>query len=472
MNDRQTAPRTLYEKLWDAHRIATAPGHPDILYVDLHLLHDGTFRKAFDILDGKGLGVARPGRTVAVADHCVPITGQSTASIETMPSVVRDLLERCRQADIPVFGPGHEHQGIVHIIGPELGLTQPGMTIVCGDSHTPTHGAFGALSFAIGTTQIAHVLATQCVLQRKAKTMRVTVEGRLGHGVSAKDLILALIAREGVAGGKGYAVEYAGSGIAELSMDQRMTLCNMTAEFGSRIALIGADDVTIDYLRGRPHAPAGAEWDVATRRWFSFNSDEGATYDKEIVLRADEVVPMVTYGTTPGMGLPIDGIIPLETSVSASEKASLADALSYMGLTPGTPISGRPVDRVFIGSCTNARIEDLRLAARVLDGRKIAEGVYLQVVPGSQAVKKQAEEEGLHTIFLSAGGTWNDPSCSLCVCMNGESGAKGEYIASTSNRNFPGRQGPGVRTFLMSPATAAATAVGGCISDPRPLLSA
>jgi 3-isopropylmalate/(R)-2-methylmalate dehydratase large subunit len=459
--------RTLYGKLWDAHVVSAAEGHPTVLYVDLHLLHDGTFRKSFEILKERNLPVARPGKTVGVTDHCVPSARPRQTPVTDMPAVVSGLLSQCEQAGIEVFGPDHDHQGIVHVIGPELGLTQPGRVIVCGDSHTPTHGAFGALSFAIGTTQIAHVLATQCVLQQRSKTMRVTVRNRLGKGVTSKDLILALIAREGVAAGKGYAVEYAGEAIAAMSMEERMTLCNMTAEMGARIALIAPDATTLAYLRGRPYAPSGSAWDEASVRWLALASDPDAEFDREIAIDAAAVSPMVTYGTTPGMGVPIDGMVPSPAVMSAADGKILAEALAYMGLEPGVPIAGHPVNRVFIGSCTNSRIEDLRLAASILVGRRVAAGTVLQVVPGSQTVKKQAEAEGLDRIFLAAGGTWNDPSCSLCVCMNGEKANPGEYVASTSNRNFPGRQGAGARTFLMSPAMAAATAISGRIEDPR-----
>jgi 3-isopropylmalate/(R)-2-methylmalate dehydratase large subunit len=463
--------KTLYEKIWASHVVAQVPGHPAVLYVDLHLVHDGTYRRAFELLAERGLDVARTDLTFAVTDHCVP-SGMmdAPANGNAMPAVVHGLIRVCNEVGIKVFGPDDLEQGIVHIIGPELGLTQPGKTIICGDSHTSTHGALGALAFAVGTTEIAHGLATQCVLQQRSKTMRVRIDGTIKPGVSAKDIILALLAREGITAGTGYAIEYSGETISGMGVDGRMTLCNMTAELGSRIGLVGPDEKTLAYLKGRSFAPKGADWDAACIRWRALETEDGAEFDKEFHVDANAVVPMVTYGTTPAMGIPVTSRIPDPDSfVDTAARRACVEALRYMDLRPGDPIAGTKVSTVFIGSCTNARIEDLRAAASLLGGRKVADGTRLIVVPGSQSIKRQAESEGLHNLFHSAGAIWGMPGCSLCVGMNGDTAAPGEYVASTSNRNFQGRQGPGVRTFLLSPLTAAATAIEGRIADPRHL---
>jgi 3-isopropylmalate/(R)-2-methylmalate dehydratase large subunit len=408
---------------------------------------------------------------VATADHSIPTTPRNLPIADEMAAAqVKQLEANCAEFGVPLHGWESPNQGIVHVIGPELGLTQPGATIVCGDSHTATHGAFGALAFGIGTSEVEMVLATQCLLQRKPKTYLVRVDGTLRPGVSAKDIILALIARIGVGGGTGHVFEYAGSAIRALSMEERMTICNMSIEGGARAGLVAPDETTFAYLKGRPHAPQGADWDAAVARWRTLTSDEGATYDKEIVIDANTLEPMVTYGTNPGMGLPISGTIPNpadETDPAAAR--ALTRALEYMDLRAGDSIIGRPVNTVFIGSCTNGRISDLRLAANVLKGQTVAKGVRVMVVPGSADVKRQAEREGLDTIFRDAGADWREAGCSMCIAMNGDQLAPGEYAISTSNRNFEGRQGKGGRTFLASPLTAAATALIGVIADPRTL---
>lgn len=462
-------PRTLYEKVWASHVVAQEPGHPALIYVDLHLVHDGTYRRAFELLKERGLLVARPELTFGATDHCVPSNiDRAKANGAAMPAVIPGLIKACNEAGIRVFGPDDPDQGIVHVIGPELGLTQPGKTLICADSHTSTHGALGAVAFAIGTTEVAHALATQCILQRRSSTMKITINGALQPGVSAKDVILAFLAREGIAVGSGSAVEYAGDTVRRMSIEARMTLCNMTAELGARIGLVSPDETTLQYLYGRPFVPKGAEWESASEAWLALSSAPDATFEQEYSLDANSIEPMVTYGTTPAMGIPVSARIPDPGTIAdAGARRACIDALKYMGLRPGEPIAGKKVDAVFIGSCTNSRIEDLRTAASLLRGRKVAEGTRLIVVPGSQAVKRQAEAEGLHHIFRSAGAAWGTPSCSLCVGMNGDIGKSGDYIASTSNRNFQGRQGPGVRTFLLSPMTAAATAVAGKIADPR-----
>jgi 3-isopropylmalate/(R)-2-methylmalate dehydratase large subunit len=459
---------TLYDKLWDAHVVAQQAGHPAVLYVDLHLLHDGTYRRAVELLEEKQLRVARPERNVATTDHCLPTLG----SLRKLPAVVSGLVAACKRQGIVVFGPEHEDQGIVHVIGPELGLTQPGMTVACADSHTTTHGALGALAFAVGTTQVLHVLATQCVLQPRARTMLVVIEGHLQPGVTVKDLILALIGREGIALGAGYAIEYFGSAVRRMSVEERMTLCNMSAELGARAALVAPDDTTFSYLLGRRFVPQGAAWDNALERWRALRTSDDAHFDARLQFDASTVEPMVTYGTTPAMGMPVGGRIPDPgTLADRAQRQSVEQALRYMDLKPGTTAEALPVDMVFIGSCTNARIDDLRGAASVLRGKKIAKDVRLLVVPGSQAVRRQAEAEGLHEIFRSAGGEWGRPGCSHCVAMNDEFAGAGKYIASTSNRNFQDRQGPGARTLLMSPLTAAASALKGKVADPRLLMS-
>jgi len=463
--------KTIVEKIWDEHLVSQEEGAPAILSIDLHLVHEVTSPQAFSGLRSRGLTVRRPDKTVATADHSIPTTPRDLPIADEMAAAqVRTLEKNCAEFSVPVHGWDSPYQGIVHVIGPELGLTQPGATIVCGDSHTATHGAFGALAFGIGTSEVEMVLATQCLLQRKPKTFLVRVDGTLRPGVSAKDIILALIARIGVGGGTGHVFEYAGSAIRALSMEERMTICNMSIEGGARAGLIAPDETTFAYLKGRAHAPKGAAWDEAVERWRRLPSDPGATYDKEIVIDANTLEPMITYGTNPGMGLPISGVIPDPANESDPAAArGLARALEYMGLTAGQPLLGSPVNTVFIGSCTNGRISDLRLAAAALKGRTVAPGVRVMVVPGSADVRRQAEREGLGEIFRAAGADWREAGCSMCIAMNGDQLAPGEYAVSTSNRNFEGRQGKGGRTFLASPLTAVATALAGKIADPRSL---
>ncbi len=463
-------PRTIVDKIWDEHVVLAEPGAPAILAIDLHLIHEVTSPQAFTGLRARGLKVRKPGQTVATADHSIPTTDPSLPIADELArKQLAQIEENCREFGIPFHGQGSPNRGIVHVIGPELGLTQPGMTIVCGDSHTATHGAFGALAFGIGTSEIEMVLATQTLLQRKPKTFKVEVTGRLQPGVGAKDIILALISRIGIGGGTGHVFEYTGSAIRALSMEERMTVCNMSIEGGARAGLVAPDETTFDYLKGRRFAPQGPEWAAAVARWKSLATDPGARYDREIVIDGDRLEPMVTYGTNPGMGLPITGSIPAPETVESGARADLVHALEYMGLTPGRPIAGQKIDVVFIGSCTNGRIEDMRAAASVLRGRRVADGLRVLVVPGSQQVKKQAENEGLADVFRAAGAEWRESGCSMCIAMNGDQLEPGQYGISTSNRNFEGRQGKGGRTFLASPLTAAASAVTGVVTDPRTL---
>jgi 3-isopropylmalate/(R)-2-methylmalate dehydratase large subunit len=466
-----TQPRTIVSKIWDDHVVTQDPGAPAILAVDLHLIHEVTSPQAFSGLRARGLTVRHPGQTVATADHSIPTTPRDLPILDEMAAAqVRQLETNCAEFGIPLHGIGSPSQGIVHVIGPQLGLTQPGMTIVCGDSHTSTHGAFGALAFGIGTSEVEMVLATQTLLQRDPMTYEVRVDGRLAAGVSAKDIILNLISRIGIGGGTGHVFEYRGEAIRALTMEQRMTICNMSIEGGARAGLIAPDDTTFEYLAGRPHAPAGADWDAAVARWRDLPSDDGATFDKSITIDADALEPMVTYGTNPGMGIPITGNVPSPDEQSdPAQRRALEHALEYMDLRPGQAILGQKVDVVFVGSCTNGRISDLRLAAAALDGRHIADGVRLMVVPGSDEVKREAEAEGLSEIFKAAGGEWREAGCSMCIAMNGDQLTPGQYAVSTSNRNFEGRQGKGGRTFLASPLTAAASAISGVVSDPRRL---
>ena len=465
--------RTLFEKIWDSHVVAQEPGAPAVLYVDLHLIHEVTSPQAFTSLRQRGLKVRRPDRSVATMDHSIPTTDRRLPMLDEMAAKqIQYLEDNCREFGIPLHGMRSPHRGIVHVIGPELGLTQPGMTIVCGDSHTSTHGALGALAFGIGTSEVEHVLASQCLLQNKASTCEVRVEGRLGPGVSSKDIILALIAKIGIGGGTGHVFEYTGSAIRALTVEERMTVCNMSIEGGARAGMIAPDDVTIEYLAGREFSPQGAAWDEAVRRWRQLPTDEGASYDKSIALDATDLAPMITYGTNPGMGMPITNRIPDPAQIAdLNQRAALEKALTYMALQPGQPLLGHHVNVVFLGSCTNSRISDLRLAAGLLDGRRVASGVRMLVVPGSQDVKKQAEAEGLDDIFKRAGAEWREAGCSMCIAMNGDQLEPGEYAVSTSNRNFEGRQGKGGRTFLVSPLTAAATAITGKITDVRTMLS-
>jgi 3-isopropylmalate/(R)-2-methylmalate dehydratase large subunit len=464
-------PKTIVEKIWDDHVVGEDEGAPAILAVDLHLVHEVTSPQAFSGLRARGLGVRHPERTVATADHSVPTHPRSLPIIDQLAAAQVDQLTRnCAEFGIPLHGMGDPGQGIVHVIGPQLGLTQPGMTIVCGDSHTATHGAFGALAFGIGTSEVEMVLATQTLLQRRPKTYEVRVGGRLQPGVSSKDIILALIARIGIGGGTGHVFEYTGDAIRALTMEQRMTICNMSIEGGAKAGLIAPDDTTFEFVAGRAHAPQGADWDAAVESWRTLPSDEGASYDKSIAIDASTLEPMVTYGTNPGMGIPITSRVPSPADLAdGSARRALERALEYMDLIPGQAILGQKVDVVFVGSCTNGRISDLRLAAEVLRDRKVADGVRMMIVPGSDEVKREAESEGLHDVFRAAGAEWREAGCSMCIAMNGDQLSPGQYAISTSNRNFEGRQGKGGRTFLASPLTAAASAIRGEVTDPRTL---
>jgi 3-isopropylmalate/(R)-2-methylmalate dehydratase large subunit len=465
-------PRTLFEKVWDAHVVSQLPDGPALLYVDLHLVHEVTSPQAFEGLRLGGRRVRRPELTVATVDHNVS-TGDRRLPIadEVSARQLDAMVSNAREFGIELFDLDSPEQGIVHVIGPELGLTQPGMTIVCGDSHTSTHGAFGALAFGIGTSEVEHVLATQCVMQSRPKTMEVQFTGRAQPGISAKDLILALIRRIGIAGGAGHVIEYTGEAIRALSMEGRMTVCNMSIEAGARAGMVAPDDTTFAYLAGRPRSPKGSEWNRAVTAWSALRSDPAAQYDGRIVLDASAIEPQVTWGTNPAMTASISERVP-DPSLAASvaERESYRRALDYMGLRPGVPLDGLPVDRVFLGSCTNARLEDLREAASVALGRRVARGVRAMVVPGSQRVKAAAEQEGLDRIFIDAGFEWRNPGCSMCLGMNEDVLGAGERCASTSNRNFEGRQGRGGRTHLMSPAMAAAAAIAGCLTDVRALM--
>ena len=472
MSEHAGAPRTLVQKIWDDHVVQQEPGAPTILGIDLQLIHEVTSPQAFEGLRRRGLSVRHPERTIATADHSTPTHDRSLPILDQQGAFqLAKLQSNCDEFGVPLYALGSDRQGIVHVIGPELGLTQPGMTIVCGDSHTATHGAFGALAFGIGTSEVEMVLATQTLLQRPLKTYEVRVDGALAPGVTSKDIILNLISRIGVGGGTGHVFEFTGVGIRTLTMEQRMTICNMSIEGGARAGLIAPDETTFEYVAGRPHAPQGAAFDRAVEQWRKLPSDPGADYDKSITIDAGALEPMVTYGTNPGLGMGISQSIPNPgDAASDAEQRTLGKALDYMDLQPGRPLAGHKVDTVFIGSCTNGRISDLRQAAALLKGQMIAPGLRVMVVPGSQPVKVQAEAEGLADIFRAAGADWREAGCSMCIAMNGDQGDPGEYILSTSNRNFEGRQGKGARTFLASPLTAAATALSGVVTDPRPLV--
>jgi 3-isopropylmalate/(R)-2-methylmalate dehydratase large subunit len=466
-----TTPKTLSEKVWDRHVVHAAEGEPDLLYIDLHLVHEVTSPQAFDGLRLNGRAVRRPDLTVATADHNVPTIDIDRPIVDPISAKqVAVLTKNCHEFGIRLYPMGDPGQGIVHVIGPELGLTLPGMTIVCGDSHTSTHGAFGALAFGIGTSEVEHVLATQTLPQNRPKTMAITVDGDLGPGVTAKDVILAIIGRIGTGGGIGHIVEYRGSTIRSLSMEGRMTVCNMSIEAGAKAGLIAPDDTTFAYIEGRPHAPKGAAWERALDDWRSLPTDESATFDKEFKLGATEIKPHVSWGTNPGQVAPIDGRVPDPVEIADPNARKTAErALEYMGLKPGTPLREIQVDTVFIGSCTNSRIEDLRLAASVVAGRRVRQGLRAMVVPGSMRVKTQAEAEGLDRVFRDAGFEWRAAGCSMCLGMNPDQLSPGERCASTSNRNFEGRQGKGGRTHLVSPAVAAATAIAGTLATPADL---
>ncbi len=463
--------RTIVEKIWDNHVVAQQPGAPALLYIDLHLCHEVTSPQAFQMLRERGLKVRRPDLTIATMDHSTPTTSRDLPVMDPIGAAQLAQMEKnCTEFGIRLHTLKSNKQGIVHVIGPEQGLTQPGMTIVCGDSHTATHGAFGALAFGIGTSQVGHVLATQCLLQTPSKTYAIRVDGALKPGVAAKDIILAVIAKIGIGGGTGSVFEYLGSTIRSLSMEERMTICNMSIEGGARAGLVAPDDTTYQYIAGREYAPKGADWDAALARWKQLPSDGGSTYARELTIDASALEPMVTFGTNPGMGMGISEAIPDPANVADPiERSDLQKALKYMDLQPGKPLKGHPINVVFVGSCTNSRISDLRAAASVIKGRKVNPNVRMLVVPGSQQVKKQAEAEGLDKIFREAGADFREAGCSMCLAMNGDMLQPGEYSVSTSNRNFEGRQGPGGRTFLASPLTAAASAVTGVVTDVRSL---
>ncbi len=464
--------KTMFEKVWDRHVVVPETADtPAVLFIDLHLTHEVTSPQAFQLLRARGIGLRRPDLTLATMDHSTPtrteqVFGGAPIPIESAAKQVRQLEKNCADFGVELLGLRHELRGIVHIIGPELGLTQPGRTIVCGDSHTSTHGAFGALAFGIGSTEVGHVFATQCLLQRRPKTLAIEIANALHPGVTAKDLILGIIGRIGVAGGTGHVIEYRGAAIRAMDMEARMTVCNMSIEAGARAGMIAPDDTTFAYLRGRPRAPQGAAWDEAVARWRALPTDAGARFDATVDIDAAALEPMITYGTNPGMVVPISASIPTRAGDAAFDKA-----LAYMGLTAGEPIRNQPVNVVFLGSCTNGRISDLRAAAGILRGHKVARGVHLLIVPGSQQVRRQAEQEGLDRVFIDAGADWRESGCSMCLGMNGDTVPKGEYCVSTSNRNFEGRQGVGARTLLASPLTAAATAIRGRITDPREMLN-
>ena len=463
--------QSLFEKVWAQHIVAPETDEtPAVLYVDLHLIHEVTSPQAFDVLRARNLKVRRPDRCLATLDHStptVPMKSLKDLEVVSEPAAakqVRQMEKNCKDFGIELRGFESRERGIVHVIGPELGASQPGTTIVCGDSHTSTHGAVGALAFGIGTTEVGHVLATQCLLQRKPKTLAINLDGKLAPGVTAKDVILRVIGEIGVGGGTGHVIEYRGSAIRAMSMEERMTVCNMSIEAGARAGMIAPDDTTYQYLAGRPLAPQGAAWDAAVKRWRSLPTDAGARFDREVNIDVSTLAPMVTFGTNPGMVIPIDDEVP------RGDDPSFRKALAYMQVEAGKPMLGLPVDVVFIGSCTNGRLSDLRMAAGLLRGRRVAERVRLLVVPGSYEVKRQAEAEGLDQIVKAAGGEWREPGCSMCIAMNGDRVGSGQLSVSTSNRNFEGRQGSGARTVLASPLTAAAAAIKGAIADPRELM--
>ena len=463
--------RTLAEKVWSDHIIHEGEGLPDLLYIDLHLIHEVTSPQAFDGLRAAGRPLRRPDLTVATEDHNIPTFDVDKPIADPVSRIqVETLRENCKEFGVTLFPLGNVEQGIVHVVGPQMGLTQPGMTIVCGDSHTSTHGAFGALAFGIGTSEVEHVMATQALPLKPFKTMAINVEGALPEGVTAKDIILAVIAQIGTSGGQGYVLEYRGSAIKALSMEGRMTVCNMSIEAGARAGMIAPDSTTFDYIKGKPHAPYGKDWESAVSYWETLNTDPDAQFDREITIDASALRPFVTWGTNPGQGLPLDQVVPDPKAVSDPvERAAIENALAYMDLRPGQPLKEIAVDTVFLGSCTNGRIEDLRAAAQVIKNRKVADGVRLLVVPGSTRVRIEAEAEGLDQVFLDAGAEWRGAGCSMCLAMNPDKLSPGERSASTSNRNFEGRQGPGGRTHLVSPQVAAATAVRGTLSAPTDL---
>ncbi|MEM7658607.1 MAG: 3-isopropylmalate dehydratase large subunit [Bacteroidota bacterium] len=464
--------KTLFDKIWDQHVVHHIEGGPDMLYIDRHFIHEVTSPQAFAGLRKRGIPVARPVQTIATADHNVPTENQHLPIAEPLSRLqVETLVNNCEEFGVNLYGLGHPYQGIVHVIGPELGITTPGMTIVCGDSHTSTHGAFGSIAFGIGTSEVEQVLSTQCVLKGKPKKMRITIEGELSDGVFAKDIILYIISQISSSGGTGYFVEYAGAAIRSLSMEARMTVCNMSIEMGARGGMIAPDETTFEYVKGREFAPQGAEWEAALAHWKTLPTEEGAVFDKELYYQAADIEPMITYGTNPGQGMKISSQVPvLEMAADESDRRTLEKSLNYMGLEPGETLLGKQIDYVFIGSCTNGRIEDLRLVAEFVKGKQKASHVTALVVPGSAQVREQAKVEGLDRILAEAGFVLREAGCSACLGMNEDKVPRGKYCVSTSNRNFEGRQGPGARTFLASPLTAAATAISGHIVDARQLI--
>jgi 3-isopropylmalate/(R)-2-methylmalate dehydratase large subunit len=460
--------KTLFDKIWDAHVVRSVPSGPDVFFIDKHFIHEVTSPVAFLNLEKRGIGVLYPERTIATPDHNVPTVDQDKTIKDKLSRMqVEKLRENCKKYGIELHDLGSAHHGIVHVIGPELGVTQPGMTIVCGDSHTSTHGAFGAIAFGIGTSEVEMVLATQCIMQSKPKHMRITVDGDLGKGVTSKDIILYIISKISAAGATGYFVEYAGSAIRNLSMEARMTICNMSIEMGARGGLIAPDETTFNYLKGRQYSPKGADWDKAVAHWKTLKTDEGAVFDKEYHFDGNDIEPMITYGTNPGMGIKVKDRIPTTEGMEGSNKTSYLKSLDYMGFAPGEPIKGKKVDYVFVGSCTNGRIEDIRAVANFVKGKRKADNITAWIVPGSREVEKMAHEEGLVKILEEAGFELRQPGCSACLAMNDDKIPAGKYAVSTSNRNFEGRQGPGARTLLASPLTVAAVAVTGEITDPR-----
>lgn len=463
--------KTLFDKIWEKHVVKTIPNGPSVLYIDKHFIHEVTSPQAFKGIENRGVPVFRPKQVVATADHNVPTINQHLPiKDELSRQQVSKLVENCRNHNIELYGLGHPFQGIVHVIGPELGVTQPGMTIVCGDSHTSTHGAFGSIAFGIGTSEVEMVFASQCLLQSKPKQMRINIEGQLNKGVVSKDIILYIIAKISASGATGYFVEYAGSAVRSLSMEARMTICNMSIEMGARGGMIAPDQITFDYMKGRLFMPKGEEWDKKLKEWKELYSDDGAKFDKEINIDASEIEPMITYGTNPGLGIGITGAIPTTDSIpDENERKNIIKALEYMGLQPGKQLLGMPVQHIFIGSCTNSRIEDLRMVASIVKGRKKSDKVEVMIVPGSQQVAEQVKKEGLDKIFEEAGFQVRQAGCSACLGMNEDKIPAGEYCISTSNRNFEGRQGAGARTLLASPLTAAASAITGVVTDVRDL---
>ena len=459
---------TLFDKIWDNHVVSNIDQGPDALYIDKHLIHEVTSPQAFTGLENRGLQVFRPDKTLATADHNIPTENQHLPiSDEFSRYQVQKLTDNCQKHNIPLYGLNHKYNGIVHVIGPELGITQPGMTIVCGDSHTSTHGAFGSIAFGIGTSEVEMVLASQCIMQPKPKKMRISIDGKLDKGISSKDIILYIISKISTSGGTGYFIEFAGTAITSLSMEARMTICNMSIEMGARGGIISPDDVTFNYIKGREFAPKGENWNKALAFWKTLKTDKKAVFDKELNYKAEDIGPMITYGTNPGMGIKINDKIPTLTEIEENNQDSFTKSLNYMGFKSGSPIAGHQIDYVFVGSCTNGRIEDIRAFASIVKGKKKADNVTAWIVPGSKKVEAQAKEEGLDTILNEAGFELRQPGCSACLAMNDDKIPSGKYSVSTSNRNFEGRQGPGSRTLLASPLTAAAAAISGRITDPR-----